>query len=459
MHSAARRVFLAGIGGIGVSALAQWLAAEGWRVEGADHTSSEITDLLQARGILVSIAEQPVLPADTDLVVYSDAVPPAHPIRQAAAARALRTVSYAELLGECTAGRTTVAVSGSHGKSTTTALVGLLLEAVGRDPGVVVGTRVPQWGRHGVGNFRPGKGMVVVEADEYRGHFLTVRPTVAVITSVDHDHVDAFPTPAEYEDAFHSFIRLVPEGGRVVLRADDPAAARLRAAVGAGRTTLTFGAGVAADVAATGIVVRDRQQEFTLTVQGASWGQYGLRVPGAHMIADAAAAIAAALPFGLTPDTARQTLADFRGTWRRFELVGTVNGAPLISDYAHHPTELKALHDAARQWYPGRRLVIAFQPHQHSRTRAFADQFVDVLRAFDAVVLAEVYDVAGREDQDLVTTADWVAPLRAAGRAVTYARTLEEVSATLRAHARPEDIVLVVGAGDIDTVARRIAAP
>lgn len=455
----ARAHFL-GIGGIGTSALAQWLRADGCLVTGVDRARSDITDALQQLGIAVEIGEGGAVPEGTTQLVYSDAVPVTHSLRVAARARGIPERSYAELLGELTAPFRTVAVAGSHGKSTTTALVGLLLEAAGKDPTVVIGTRVPQWMDAGVGNYRRGTSdIAVVEADEYRKHFLTLTPSVAVVTNVDHDHVDAFPTAGTYREAFAEFLGRVRAGGTVVLPAADPALEFLKASVPAGVAVSTFAVGDpdAAAVVVSPPVVGGGQQEFRFFMEGHAWGSAALRVPGRHVVANAAAALAAVRPFGVDAETVRRVLGDYRGVWRRFERVGEVNGALVFSDYAHHPTELRALFDAARQWYPGRRFLLAFQPHQHARARVFAREFLSALSLFDVVILAEVYGVAGREEGEPVTTRAWVLELQRAGRSAAYAPTLEEVEAAIREHARPDDIVLVVGAGDIDTVARRFA--
>lgn len=457
--------YVVGLGGIGTSALAQWLQKNAWRVQGTDRARSDITDGLERLGIAVDTSEHPNLPLGVSLLVFSDAVPPEHPLRKIARERGIRQASYPELLGELTRPLTTLAVTGSHGKSTTTSLLGLLLETDKQDPTVVVGSRLKAWGYGsaggGLGNFRSGKStLAVVEADEYRKHFLTLEPTVAVVTSVDHDHVDAFPTPAAYQAAYVEFLKKVRPNGSVVLPASDPATAMLTSALTAGVESVTFtsGGNASADVAASDLTTGQERQHFRLTVRGKEYGRFTLRVPGTHVIADAAAAVAATLTFRVPFDVIRGVLEEFRGIWRRFELVGEINGAPLVSDYAHHPTELKALLAGARQWYPNRRLLLAFQPHQKLRTRAFAGEFLKVLRQFDVLILAEVYDVAGREEEsDRTTTKDWVSPLSDSGHPVTYAPDLHAVEDAVRSQARPGDAVLIVGAGDIDQVARRLA--
>lgn len=469
MPEVARRAYFVGIGGIGMSALAQWLLAEGWMVHGTDHTHSEITDALGRAGVAIDRVAPAMLPEGTRLLVYSDAVPAGDALRMAARAAGVQEISYAKLLGELTRPFSTVAIAGSHGKSTTTALTGLLLEAAGLDPTVVVGTRVPQWmprGAHrppAIGNYRRrGQStLAVVEADEYREHFLALSPTIAVVTSVDYDHVDAFPTPEKYAAAFAAFVQRVGAGGTVVLAAQDTAVMRLRSHVTTGCAVTTFAMSAesdTADVVVTPPVFRKSRQRFQLTVRGHDWGLLELTVPGEHVVHNAAAAVAATLPFAVSPDTVRRALEAFHGTWRRFELVGLANDALVISDYAHHPTELRALAAAARQWYPGRRVLIAFQPHQHARTLAFEPEFLAALTAFDAVILAEVYDVTGREESKRVTTQRWVKPLSQRVSSVVYAPTLDDVAHAVRQQAHADDVVLIVGAGTIDTVARTLVA-
>ncbi|MDP3685902.1 MAG: UDP-N-acetylmuramate--L-alanine ligase [bacterium] len=473
-----RYVYIVGIGGIGASAVAQWLHAQGWKVAGADRTASTVTEALARAGVRVDIGEVNDCPPDINLLMYSDAVPADHPIRAAARARGVQERSYAELLGELTQPLRTVAIAGSHGKSTTTAIVGLILETARQDPTVVVGSLVPQWqeeetgnreqgtgvGKRGtVGNFRFGSSdIAVVEADEYQRHFLHLQPTVALVTSLDHDHVDSYPTVADYSAAFVDFLQRVRVGGTVVLSAADPVALALRAHVPPGVRLVTYGIGESmrdADVHASEPTVENGRQTFRLTVRGTDWGIFVLPVPGRHVVLNAAGAIAATLPFQVSPEDARRALEQFRGIWRRFERVGDLNGAPVISDYAHHPTELRALAAAARQWYPNRRLVMAFQPHHRARAVAFHAEFVKALALFDAVVLAEVYDVAGREDTALrVTTRDWVDELRKLETEAQYAATLPELEALLRQQARPDDVLLLTGAGTIDSVARRLAS-
>jgi len=444
-----------------MSALVQWFQHLGVRVSGSDRADSENISWLRDKGIEIVVEPSgATLPDGVHALIFSDAVPKEDPARRAAGGRGIPQYSYAEALGVLSAPYETVAISGSHGKSTTTALGTLMLEAGGFDPTAVIGTRVPALGNS---NFRPGSGdIAIIEADEYRGHCLLVTPTVAVVTTTDYDHVDAFPTPESYRDVFRKFIGKTHPTGVVVLRASDPATPILAQGV-APRTLLTF------DIAPPSLGnvtfrapsprLREGRQEFTVFREGGEYGTFTIPLPGDHLVLDALAALAAVSPWNIPVDVLQRTLAGFSGTWRRFEHVGVLDGVPVISDYAHHPTELRAVLQAVRQWYPNRRILLAFQPHQKARTKAFANEFLQVLRlpTPDVLVLSEVYDVSGREEAgDTTSTKDWIPLLRERGATVTYAPTLEVVEEQIRERVTPDDVVLLAGAGTIDRVARRL---
>lgn len=468
------RVHIIGIGGIGTSAIAQWLQQRDVHVEGSDSAASVITAALQAAGIRVLTGEITTLDPLPQALIYSDAVPPTHPLRIFAKTHGIPTYSYAETLGQLTYSYQTIAIAGSHGKSTTTSLTGLLLTECGIDPTVVVGTRVPQWQTDRMlGNFRAGQSKIaVVEADEYRNHFLYLHPDVAVITSLDHDHLDAFPTLKEYIQAFEQFIARLHPGRPLIIHQD--AYPLLRAHVKDhplilyGMHAQTLPANLPARTRTVLIAdlqpVDDRQQ-FSLLVDGQPWGNFSLRVPGVHMVTNTAAALAAAL--AIQPDQAvvrqafKTVLSYFTGTWRRFEALGTINGAPAFSDYAHHPTELAALIDGAHQRYPQRRLFLIFQPHQRLRTAAMGAEFLNILRQhlrpIDYLIICEVYDVAGREDQATrVTTREWPMALPTKAQ---YVADLKDLPAVIKTEVTPSDCVIFTGAGSIDAAARAIVTP
>jgi len=454
-------VFIVGIGGIGTSAVAQWLKASGSVVAGSDATRSDITDWLDTHGIPVTIGEV-TLPSGIDLLVFSDAVPSTHPLRQATRAQSIAERSYAELLGELTAGYRLIAVSGSHGKSSTTAMTGLLLTELGLDPTVVIGTRVKEWASATtLGNWRPGKSQwCVVEADEFNRHFHHLKPEIAVITSLDHDHVDTYPTEADYRQAFIEFIERTH--GSVVIEAS--AARQIQEALHEKNIVHYSIKDSAASVYGQPSGVVDRAQQFDLSVNGTGWGQFGLRVPGVHMVANMLATIGVGTIIESSPDKLKgaltRLLGSFTGTWRRFELIGSLNDTPVYSDYAHHPTEVAALIAAAHQWFPDKKILFIFQPHHHLRTTAFAADFVRVfkegLSATDRVILSEIYGVAGREKNAVVaSTASWPEQI---GSQAQFAATNDDIAAQVTAAAPDADIIIFAGAGSIDAFARGLVS-
>lgn len=467
-------VHIIGIGGIGTSAIAQWLGARRLRVEGSDATPSAITRWLTEHHIAVTYDPQYCWNTPPAAVIYSDAVPEKHPLRQLAQEQDIPQLSYAEALGELTAEYDTIAIAGSHGKSTTTSLTGLILEQLGMDPTVVVGTTVPAWkNERQLGNFRLGQGKIcVVEADEYRNHFHYLRPTVVVITSVDHDHFDAFPTKEAYEQAFVHFLSRLAPAGKVVTEASVYQALKHYGSWhGRSGSIYTLGSSpVKSDwpiIRGTPVKVHNQQQRFIVAYGDQSWGEFSLRVPGQHMVSNAIAAMAAA--FSVQPEIAtvqaatRQVLRTFQGTWRRFELLGQWHGVPITSDYAHHPTEVAALIEASHQWYPERRLILILQPHHHNRAKMLAADFKNVLhqklRSTDQLVLTEVYDVIGREvtgreqDQEKEKTSTWVAEIGAKARHVAQ---LDQLPDLLAQTVKSNDVVVFAGAGSIDTIARQL---
>lgn len=454
-------VYILGIGGIGTSAIAQWLQANGLTVTGSDAAASDITTTLGKIGIPVTISSSPELPPDTTTLIYTDAAPATHPLREQAAKKNIPQLSYAAALGELTRAYKTIAIAGSHGKSSTTAMCGLMAEAANLDPTVIVGTLVPQWRQEkNLGNFRAGQSQwCIVEADEYRNHFHYLTPTVGIITSLDHDHVDAFPTPADYLNAFKIFIsRFTPDGTLVI---EHTAARQLAKELPTNviRYSLTD---QTADLHITNRITKDGRYHFTVVYKNQPHPDFTLAVPGQHMVSNALAAIGAVLATGGEPekiiDAARTALANFTGTWRRFEFLKEINGALAFSDYAHHPTEVAALLTSAHEKYPDKRLVLVFQPHHGDRTRAFANDFLAIfkknLAPTDRIILCPIYGVLGRENAPTDTTVEqWATQL---GEQATLLPALEQLSTTVRATIKPDDIILFTGAGTIDSLARQI---
>lgn len=456
----ATHVHLIGAGGIGISAIGKWFLAKGASVTGSDAQQSTITDDLARRGVTVMIGHDAAnIPPDCDLVVYTEAAGEENPERVAATARGIRQLGHFAFLGELSKDMRTICVTGTNGKSTTTAMLGKIFEACGWDPTVFVGSLVPGWE---LGNLRIGSGaFLIVEGDEYKRKMLALSPETTVITNIEEDHLDVYK---DLDDIVATFQQLADQSKRVIVNGDDENCMRLTA-----NSLTRFGvADVGADVYAEDRVVGVGEQSFLVkrNVAGVdeTLGRVVLHVPGAFNMMNALAAIAVAVSFGAKFEDVQRALADFGGIWRRFERVGLCNGADIISDYGHHPTAVKGTLAAAKEFFPGRRIVLAFQPHQHNRTKELFEEFVTSFNDADALILAEIYGVEGRtEDGDRISSVDVLNAIQQripAGsddvRPMEFARDLVTAEEKIRQHLRKDDVVIVMGAGDIDTVARRL---
>jgi UDP-N-acetylmuramate--alanine ligase len=433
MFEGVTKVHFVGIGGIGISALAKFFVRRGASVTGSDLVSSSLTQELEAMGVLVRLGHAVEnVPDGVDLLVYSPAVSDSNVERSVARERGVRELSYPEALGELSREYSTIAVCGTNGKSTTTAMLGAILVEAGYDPTVIVGTKVPSFPD---GNLRMGKGrFLVVEACEYREHFLHLNPEMIVVTNIEEDHLDYFRDLDHIREAFQTFVDKLRGKGLVIWNASDPQSKKLSVDRG-----VTFGDGVEADYDATSIPLR-------------------MRIPGRFNVMNALAAYAAARELGVPDETCTHVLESFTGVWRRFERVGEWKGADVFSDYGHHPTAVASTVDAARAFFPQRRIVLCFQPHQHARTKTLFDGFVKALAHADALVVPEIYDVAGREEVRDVSSKDLVEKINAThpGKDARYAKDLDDAEAQLRDIVQPGDVLIFQGAGDIDTLARRM---
>ena len=468
-----KRAHAIGIGGIGVSALAKYLALHGAEVSGSDSFDSEIVREAAAAGVKIFLGHKPEnISKDIDFVFYSDAVPEDNAERAAARELGIAEISYAKLLGELSKTKQTIAISGTNGKSTTTAMVGLILERAGYDPTVIVGSKVPGFK---YGNLRIGSSdWLVVEADEYRAHLLDLFPAHAIITNIEEDHLDYYRDLGHIKETFREFAKKLDIEGNLVINNDDPASAEIEgkrtAGAGFDAQKVSFGIKSPADYVAKNISVSAGEQSFEVwrNFNGEeNLGRIVLRVPGRFNLMNALGATALCLSLGISFETIQEVLSDFQGIWRRFERVGTLPGswmdgnAPIIiSDYAHHPTAVSGTISAAREFYPGKRIVAVFQPHQHNRTKKLFDGFVHSFAGADMLILPEIYDVPGREeseDQD-VSSKDLVAAVKEKGLVpdARYGGSLEETESLVRAVARAGDVILIMGAGTIDKVARQL---
>ncbi len=442
-----RRLHFVGISGAGMSALAEILLDRGHQVTGCDARPGEGAERIAGLGARVLAGHSPDHLDDDGGLVVSSAIPPEEPEVAQARARGIPVVRRAELLGAIMAGARGIGVAGTHGKSTTTTMTGAVLEAGGLDPTVVVGGRIRGRG----GNVRIGRGeWLVAEADEYDRSFLALHPEHAVVTNLEADHLDVYGTVEAVRAAFAEYVGQVATGGAVVVGADDPGATALE--VPPGRDRITFGIDAAADVRAEGIEVDGMRTRFGLALGGAAAVPVEMAMPGRHNVRNALAAAAVGWRVGVDGEAIAAGLATVRGVGRRFELMRD-DGVSVVDDYAHHPTEVAAALATARAVYPGRRLVAVFQPHLYSRTRDFAAGFGEALAAADLAFVTAIYPA--RERPIPGVTGELVAEAaRAAGGAeVVYLPDALD-PAVIAARLEPADVVLTMGAGDVDKVAR-----
>jgi len=454
----ATNIHCIGAGGIGLSAVAKFLAAQGKTVTGSDLAETAITVELAAHGVAVNYDQLGGVPEGTDMVIYTEAAPFENPERADARAKNIPEMSYAEALGAISRDKRTIAVSGANGKSTTTAMIGLILEAAGFDPTVVVGSKVPGFP---LGNLRIGESdWLVVEADDYHAHLLQLRPSIIVLTNIEEEHLDYFSDLEHIVRTFQSFIDSLPEDGTLIVNADDEVSFDdLKHPA----NTFTYGIEETADLMAVGIATAAGEQSFVLSTPNGEIkdaGRFALKIPGKFNVSNALAAIACARSLGISDETIKATLAGFSGIWRRFERLGEWGGAEVISDYGHHPTAIRVTLEAAREFYPGRRIVLVFQPHQRHRTKALMNDFAAAFDGADLLILSDIYDVAGRED-DVTSnvTSSMLAELigaRPESPRPLLGGDLRRTEEMLRANAKPGDIIIVMGAGTIDKLARNL---
>jgi UDP-N-acetylmuramate--alanine ligase len=437
-------IHFVGIGGIGMSGIAEVLLTLGYTVSGSDLAASDSTQRLERLGARISYGHDPehVTPG-TDVVVISSAVKFSNP--EVVRARDLRipVIPRAEMLAELMRVKTGLAVAGTHGKTTTTSILGAILSEAGLDPTVVIGGKVLSLGT----NARLGQGdYMVVEADESDGTFLLLSPTIAVVTNIDPEHLDHYGSVEKATDAFLEFVNRVPFYGLAVLCVDSP---RVRALLPRVRKRfVTYGLSPDAEVSARDLVVEGFETRFVATLRGDDLGQVRIGMPGRHVAQNVLATIAAALEVGVDFATCVRALGEFSGIHRRFEVRGTAGGVTVIDDYGHHPEEIRVTLRAAREGL-GRRLVVAFQPHRFTRTRDLFDDFLAAFDDADTLFLTEVY-AAGEEPVEGVSGAALAQALNARGHAdVRFVPAREDLAERVAAEAGPGDLVLMLGAGDI----------
>ncbi len=451
-----------------MSGVAKLLMRAGVSVSGSDVEESEVTRELGRLHIEVSIGHTADnLPEEVDLVIYSSAVPELNPERAEARKRNIPQLTNFEFLGEWTGGKKVILVTGTHGKSTTTAMLGLMLEAGERDPNVIVGSKVPSFPDS---NVRFGKSDVyVIEGDEYAKHFLEFEPYAVILNNIEMDHVDIFKDLNEMIDAFRELLSNMQPGGILIANADDK---NVQTLVGQERSNLeaknitikTFGFGSHATQQILDYAVRPGEQSFALKNIHGHATRFRLHVPGKMNVVNVSGALSLAFHAGIGSDVLQNAVESFEGIWRRFQKIAEKDDMIVISDYGHHPTAVRETLEATKRFYPGRRVVLCFQPHHRNRTKHLFKEFIPCFDQADVLLLTEIYDVAGRDASadDHVSSRDLQEAVirhdaeNMVRRKIEYADSPKSALETLKRWKQERDIILVMGAGDIYKIAKDI---
>jgi UDP-N-acetylmuramate--alanine ligase len=456
-------VHLIGIGGSGISAIARLLLESGYQVTGSDRALSPLADGLQKLGATVYVGHAAQNVTGADWVVRSSAIPDDNPEVVAALGLKIPVYKRADTLARLMEGKTVIAVAGTHGKTTTSAMLAWILYQLRRDPSFIIGGVLNNLDV----NARAGNGQAfVIEADEYDRMFLGLKPHFAVVTNLEHDHPDCYPTEAEFRAAFVEFVSLIPADGALVACGEDKGVIDLMAeARRTGKRVVGYRIAENAKtesgewVLAQSLMINSSGGfTFNAIVRIGSMPNYlsgvHLQVPGLHNVRNALAALGVIALMGLPLKEAARALSEFSGTERRFEIVGQVNGITIIDDYAHHPTEIRATLDAARARYPAGRIWAVWQPHTYSRTHAFFNEFVIAFSEADEVIVSEIY--AAREPHEDFSAESLVTAMRR--QTAQFIPALDDISNTLVSHLKPGAVVIVLSAGDADRVSADVLA-
>ncbi len=439
-----KRIHFIGIGGAGMSGLARIALSHGISVSGSDAKDSSVVTALSALGATVATSHLASHVDGSDLVVYSNSISITNPERQRAEELKIPTLTRAAALSVLMSESKSIAVAGTHGKTTTSSMLAVALQAFAADPSFAIGGTITSLGS----NAHRGTGEIfVAEADESDGSFVEYHPYAAIVTNIEHDHVDFFATPESVAQAFREFAATIKAGGFLTYCADDAGATSLAQSI----TTTEL---VSYGVSETANLHIDQIELFTMgssaraVWNGKSVGHIELQVPGHHNLLNAAGVLATGLKLGFSAAELVHGLSTFRGTGRRFELKGSVHGVRVIDDYGHHPTEIKVTLEAARRFAADGRLIVIFQPHRYSRTQAFAQEFADVLNSADRAILLEIY--AASEKPLVGVTSKIITSKMNEGE---YIPNFVEVTNSVVGMAEPGDVIMTLGAGDVSSLA------
>ena len=435
------KIHFVGIGGIGVSALAKYYLEKGCRISGSDLVSSEITEALKKLGAKIFTGKHKTknLPKNANLVIYSPAVKPNNPELKEAKKLKIKCQSYPEALGELTKKYFTIAIAGSHGKSTVAAMTGLLLEKAGLDPTVILGTKLKEFGSS---NCRVGKSKyLVIEADEHLASFLNYWPKIIVLTTIEADHLDFYKNLKNYVLAYKKFISQLPKSGILIANKDDKNIQKLKSQISK---------------------LHLKTQNYSLKQLEAKKIKKILKIPGKFNISNALAALTVTRVLKIPDKISFKALSEYKGSWRRFEITKTLYPKPytLISDYAHHPTQIKVTLEAAREKFPRKEIWCIFQPHQYQRTYYLFKDFVKVFKEapVDKLILTDIYDVAGRETLKIKKKVSSEKLVKKISKNKVIYLKKEEILDYLKKNLRGGEVVMIMGAGDIYNLSLKLKA-
>ncbi|HHP7234583.1 MAG TPA: UDP-N-acetylmuramate--L-alanine ligase [Desulfobacterales bacterium] len=444
MYRKKYHIHFVGIGGIGMSGIAELLLNLGYRVSGSDVKSSDITARLQRLGGRIFRGHTPEQIKGADVVVISSAVTAENPEVKAARQEAIPVIPRAEMLAELMRLKYSIAVAGAHGKTTTTSIVSAVLDGGGLDPTVVIGGKLKSIGT----NARLGEGdFIVAEADESDGSFLKMSPAIAVVTNIDREHLDYYPDMTTIQESFLQFINRIPFYGLAVLCLDNEPLQELIPRIE--KRTVTYGMTSQADVRANHVEFEGMGSRFTLQYQEEQLGRIRLNLAGIHNVYNAMAAVAVGMELEIPFETIKTVLENLEGVQRRLEIKGEVEGITVVDDYGHHPTEIKATLQAARDAWPNRRIVVVFQPHRYSRTRALFDEFSRSFYQSDLLLVLPIY-AAGEPRIEEVDSGSLCEAIRKHGhKDVFYHPDFAAALEALQQAVQAGDVVLTLGAGDV----------
>ncbi len=436
------KIHFIGIGGIGVSALARYYLKKGHKVSGSDLVDTEITKALKKEGAKIYIGKHKKsnIKKDTDFVIYTLATPKENPELKTAKELKIKTKTYPEALGDLTKEYFTIAVSGTHGKSTTSSMIAILLKEAGFDPTVLIGTKLKEFGDS---NCRVGKSKyLVIEADEYGGAFLNYYPKIIVLTTIEKEHLDYFKNERNIFKTYRKYINHLPKNGILILNKDDENISRLKSYIANPKFKI---------------------KNYSLKQKEAKKVKEVLKVPGVHNVSNALAVLNVAKVLGISEKTALKAISEYKGAWRRFEIIPSkINKKiyTLISDYGHHPTEIKATLQAAREKFQDKRIILVYQPHQYQRTKLLFNDFVKSFDEADYLILNEIYGVAGREKGYSISSKDLAKAVEKRWKGkkpVKFIKKQSDILKEIPKIIKNSDVLIVMGAGDIYNLTLKIA--